>query len=63
MKFDAKGNTYVAQVELVPGGHELKISSEDWTTVDLGAAAGVYSFTLDTSNMAALAVTGPRSTP
>lgn len=27
MKFDAKGNTYVAQVELVPGGHEFKIAS------------------------------------
>lgn len=90
MKFDAKENTYVAQVELVPGGHEFKIASEDWATVDLGAAddgvvelgvpepvmtvgfnnlyvevaeAGVYSFTLDTSNMAALAVTVAPSRP
>ena len=90
MKFDAKGNQYVAQVELVPGGHDFKIASEDWATVDLGAAAdgyvdlgvpepvmpvsfsnlylevaeaGVYSFTLDTSNMAALAVTVAPSRP
>lgn len=90
MKFDAKGNSYVARVELVPGGHEFKIASEDWATVDLGAAddgyvelgvpepvmpvsfsnlyldvaeAGVYSFTLDTSNMAALAVTVAPSRP
>ena len=90
MKFDAKENAYVAQVELVPGGHEFKIASADWATVDLGAAddgvvelgvaepvtpvsfnnlyvevaeAGVYSFTLDTSNMAALAVTVARSRP
>ena len=90
MKFDAKGNQYVAQVELVPGGHEFKIASGDWATVDLGAAddgyvelgipepvmpvsfnnlylevaeAGVYSFTLDTSNMAALAVTVAPSRP
>lgn len=90
MKFEAKGNTYVAQVELVPGGHDFKIASEDWTTVDLGAAddgvvelgvpepvmpvsfsnlylyvaeAGVYSFTIDTTNMAALAVTVAPSRP
>ena len=90
MKFDARGEQYVAQVELVPGGHEFKIASEDWATVDLGAAddgyvelgvpepvmpvtfnnlylevaeAGVYSFTLDTSNMAALAVTVAPSRP
>ena len=90
MKFDAKENAYVAQVELVPGAHEFKIASADWATVDLGAAddgvvelgvaepvtpvsfnnlyvevaeAGVYSFTLDTSNMAALAVTVARSRP
>jgi pullulanase len=90
MKFDAKGGQYVAQVELVPGGYEFKIASEDWATVDLGAAddgyvelgvpepvmpvtfnnlylevaeAGVYSFTLDTSNMAALAVTVAPSRP
>jgi pullulanase len=90
MKFESKGNAYVAQVELVPGGHEFKIASQDWATVDLGAAAdglvelgvpeplmpvaftnlylevaeaGVYSFTLDTSNMAALAVTVAPSRP
>ena len=90
MKFDAEENAYVAEVELVPGGHEFKIASADWSTVDLGAAddgyvelgvpepvmpvsfsnlylevteAGVYSFTLDTSNMAALAVTVAPSRP
>jgi pullulanase len=90
MKFEAKGNQYVAQVELVPGGYEFKIASQDWATVDLGAAddghvdlgvpepvmavpfgnlyvevaeAGVYSFTLDTSNMGSLAVTVAPSRP
>lgn len=90
MKFDAKENAYVAEVELVPGGHEFKIASADWATVDLGAAddgyvelgvpepvapvsfsnlylevadAGVYSFTLDTSDMSALTVTVAPSRP
>ena len=38
MKFDAVENQYVAYVELTPGGHEFKIASADWATVDLGAA-------------------------
>lgn len=38
MKFDAAENEYVAFVELTPGGYEFKIASEDWLTVDLGAA-------------------------
>lgn len=38
MKFDAVENEYVAYVELTPGGHMFKIASEDWFTVDLGAA-------------------------
>lgn len=38
MKFDAVDDQYIAYVELVPGGHEFKIASEDWATVDLGYA-------------------------
>lgn len=38
MKFDAVENEYVAYVELTPGGHEFKIASADWATVDLGYA-------------------------
>jgi hypothetical protein len=38
MTFDGVENQYVAYVELTSGGHEFKIASADWATVDLGAA-------------------------
>ena len=45
--FDATTGTYAAQIDISAGVTEFKVASDDWATVNLGAAEGENEISLD----------------